>query len=103
MQLFSDLAHGFAVAMTPMHLLWALIGTTLGTAIGVLPGLGPALTTALPLPPTFQSAPPVAFLLFGGIYFGSMFGAPPTSSLLNTPGATPTTGATLDIHPHAPR
>ena len=46
MDTLSQLAHGFAVALTPMNLLWCLLGTTLGTAIGVLPGLGPALTIA---------------------------------------------------------
>jgi hypothetical protein len=47
MDAFSQLLNGFAVALTPMNLLWCLVGTTLGTAIGVLPGLGPALTIAL--------------------------------------------------------
>src|SRR3546814_9614488 len=96
MQLFSDLAHGFAVAMTPMNLLWALIGTTLGTAIGVLPGLGPALTIALLLPITFQVDPTVAFILFGGIYFGAMFGGSTTSILLNTPGESATIVTALE-------
>jgi len=50
MDAFSQLLNGFAVAFTPMNLLWCLVGTTLGTAIGVLPGLGPALTIALLLP-----------------------------------------------------
>ena len=44
MEVWSALAHGFQVALTPSHLAWCLVGVTLGTAIGVLPGLGPALT-----------------------------------------------------------
>ena len=47
MEAFSQLLNGFAVALTPINLMWCLVGTTLGTAIGVLPGLGPALTIAL--------------------------------------------------------
>jgi putative tricarboxylic transport membrane protein len=77
---------GFSTALTPMNLLWALLGVTLGTFIGVLPGLGPALTIALLLPITFQVDPAAAFIVFGGIYFGSQFGGSTTSILINTPG-----------------
>src|SRR5438874_13815624 len=86
MDAFSQLLNGFAVALTPMNLLWCLVGTTLGTAIGVLPGLGPALTIALLLPITFKVEPTAAFILFAGIYYGAMYGGSTTSILLNTPG-----------------
>ena len=32
---------GFATAVTPLYLYYALIGAILGTITGVLPGLGP--------------------------------------------------------------
>jgi putative tricarboxylic transport membrane protein len=83
---FNGLMQGFGVALTPMNLLWCLVGTTLGTAIGVLPGLGPALTIALLLPITFKVEPTSAFILFAGIYYGAMYGGSTTSILLNTPG-----------------
>lgn len=38
---------GFATALQPAYLLYALVGVTLGTAVGVLPGIGPAMTVAL--------------------------------------------------------
>lgn len=82
----SGLIDGFAAALSPMNLLWAFFGVTLGTFIGVLPGLGPALTIALLLPITFQVDPAAAFIVFGGIYFGSQFGGSTTSILINTPG-----------------
>jgi len=82
----NGLITGFGVALTPMNLLWCLVGTTLGTAIGVLPGLGPALTIALLLPITFKVEPQAAFILFAGIYYGAMYGGSTTSILLNTPG-----------------
>ena len=85
MDAFSQLLNGFSVALTPMNLLWCLVGTTLGTAIGVLPGLGPALTIALLLPITFKVEPTAAFILFAGIYYGAMYGGSTTSILLNTP------------------
>jgi putative tricarboxylic transport membrane protein len=81
-----DLLTGFAAALTPMNLLWALVGVTIGTAVGVLPGIGPALTVALLLPVTFRLEPAAALILFAGIYYGGMYGGSTTSILLNTPG-----------------
>jgi putative tricarboxylic transport membrane protein len=47
MENFDWLMQGFAEAVTPMNLLYAVIGVLLGTAVGVLPGIGPAMTVAL--------------------------------------------------------
>ena len=80
------LGAGFLVALTPMNLLWSALGVTVGTAIGVLPGIGPALTVALLLPVTANLDPTAAFIMFGGIYYGAMYGGSTTSILLNTPG-----------------
>ena len=96
METLSQLANGFAIALTPAHLLWCLVGTTLGTAIGVLPGLGPALTIALLLPITFKVEPTAAFILFAGIYYGAMYGGSTTSILLNTPGESATIVTALE-------
>ena len=96
MDTLNQLAHGFAVAFTPVNLLWCLLGTTLGTAIGVLPGLGPALTIALLLPITYQVAPEASFILFAGIYYGAMYGGSTTSILLNTPGESATIVTALE-------
>jgi putative tricarboxylic transport membrane protein len=92
------LGAGFASALTVPHLLWALAGTTLGTAIGVLPGIGPALTVALLLPITFTLDPISAFIMFGGIYYGAMYGGSTTSILLNTPGETGSIATAIDGH-----
>jgi putative tricarboxylic transport membrane protein len=81
----AQLAHGFAVALTPLNLFWALIGSILGTAIGVLPGIGPALTIALLLPVTVKMNPTGAFIMFAAILYGAMYGGSTTSILLNTP------------------
>ena len=56
--------------------------------MGVLPGIGPALTVAVLLPVTFTLDPISAFIMFGGIYYGAMYGGSTTSILLNTPGET---------------
>ena len=86
MDAFVQLAQGFADAVTPINLLFALIGTLLGTAVGVLPGIGPAMTVALLLPITYVLEPTGAFIMFAGIYYGGMYGGSTTSILLNTPG-----------------
>ncbi len=96
MDALTQLAGGFAVALTPINLLWCLVGVTLGTAIGVLPGLGPALTIALLLPITFKVEPTAAFILFAGIYYGAMYGGSTTSILLNTPGESATIVTALE-------
>jgi putative tricarboxylic transport membrane protein len=94
----TDLIEGFRTALTVPHLLWALAGVTLGTAVGVLPGIGPALTVALLLPVTFTLDPLSAFIMFGGIYYGAMYGGSTTSILLNAPGETASMVTALDGH-----
>jgi putative tricarboxylic transport membrane protein len=92
------LIQGFVVAFTPAHLMWSLVGVTLGTAIGVLPGIGPALTIALLLPVTYHLDPTAAFIIFGGIYYGAMYGSSTTSILLNVPGETGSIVTAIDGH-----
>ena len=92
------LADGFASALTWPHLAWAFGGVTLGTAVGVLPGIGPALTVALLLPITFSLDPVSAFIMFGGIYYGAMYGGSTTSILINSPGETASIVTAIDGH-----
>ncbi len=98
MDALASLAHGFSVALTPLHLLWCALGVTLGTAVGVLPGIGPALTIAILLPITYQVDATSAFILFSGIYFGAMFGGSTTSILINTPGESATIVTAIEGH-----
>ena len=98
METISGLMQGFAIALTPINLLWALAGVTVGTAIGVLPGLGPGLTIALLLPITYKVDPTSAFILFAGIYYGAMYGGSTTSILINTPGESASIVTSLEGH-----
>ncbi|MGH8631672.1 MAG: tripartite tricarboxylate transporter permease, partial [Burkholderiales bacterium] len=68
------LLNGFAQALTPANLLFALIGCVLGTLIGVLPGLGPAAGTAILIPLTFKLDPTGAIIMLAAIYYGAMYG-----------------------------
>jgi putative tricarboxylic transport membrane protein len=81
MDAFGQLVEGFGAALTPGHLLWALVGVTIGTAVGVLPGIGPALTVALLLPVTYRLDASSALIMFAGIYYGGMYGGSTTSIL----------------------
>jgi putative tricarboxylic transport membrane protein len=96
MDTLQALREGFASALTLANLMWALTGVTLGTAVGVLPGIGPALTVAVLLPVTFSLDPTSAFIMFGGIYYGAMYGGSTTSILLNTPGETGAIATAID-------
>ncbi|MBL8523457.1 MAG: tripartite tricarboxylate transporter permease [Betaproteobacteria bacterium] len=90
MEVWSLLLQGFQVALTPVNLMWALVGVTFGTAVGVLPGIGPAVAIALLLPLTTKIDPSGALIMFAGIYYGAMYGGSTTSILLNTPGESAT-------------
>lgn len=96
MDVVGSLLGGFATALTPQNLLYAAIGVVLGTAIGVLPGIGPALTISLLLPVTFGLDPVPAFIMFGGIYYGAMYGGSTTSILVNTPGESASVVTAVD-------
>src|SRR5205809_986613 len=96
MDTFAALAHGMAVAVQPMNLLYALVGVFLGTAVGVLPGIGPALTVALLLPVTYKLDPGGSLIMFAGIYYGGMYGGSTTAILINTPGESASMATALE-------
>ncbi|MGF6346155.1 tripartite tricarboxylate transporter permease [Variovorax sp. W2I14] len=88
MEIFNALMAGFGAAITPVNLLWCLVGCALGTAVGVLPGIGPAVAVAMLLPITGKVDITASMIFFSGIYYGAMYGGSTTSILLNTPGET---------------
>ncbi|MDN6401072.1 MAG: tripartite tricarboxylate transporter permease [Brachybacterium sp.] len=92
------LMQGFAGALTPINLLWVVVGCLLGTAVGVLPGLGSSMAVALLLPMTFALDPTAAFILFAGVYFGGLFGDSTMAILLNTPGQASAIASTFEGH-----
>ena len=103
MELISNLALGLSTAITPINLLYCLIGVFLGTVIGVLPGLGPTATIAMLLPITFVLPPISALIMLAGIYYGSQYGGSTTSILVNLPGEAASVVTTLDGYQMARR
>jgi TctA family transporter len=92
----SNLLLGFSVAVSPIHLLYALIGVLLGTLIGVLPGVGPVATIAMLLPITFNLSPLAALIMLAGIYYGAQYGGSTTAILVNLPGESSSVVTCLD-------
>src|SRR5437868_5670527 len=99
--LFSNLALGFGVALSPINLLLCLIGALVGTLVGVLPGIGTIATVAMLLPITFGLPPVGALIMLAGIYYGAQYGGSTTSILVNIPGEASPVGTTLDGHQRA--
>jgi len=85
MDFLTNISLGFSVALTPLNVLYAMLGAIVGTSIGVLPGLGAP-----------QPSPAASCLLRNGTHigdhfdgrhlFGAMYGCSTTSILLNIPG-----------------
>jgi putative tricarboxylic transport membrane protein len=86
MEAWSSLLNGFASALTPYNLLFALIGSIAGTLVGVLPGLGPTAAIAMLLPLASHLDPAPAIIMMAAIYYGAMYGGSTTSILVNIPG-----------------
>lgn len=96
MDTFTDLALGFATALTLANLLYCLLGVFVGTAVGVLPGLGPTATIAMLLPVTFGLPPVSALIMLSGIYYGAQYGGSTTAILVNLPGEASSVVTALD-------
>src|SRR5512145_288006 len=96
MDVFANLATGFAVALTATNLLYAFFGVVLGTLIGVLPGIGAVPTIAMLLPITYALTPVSALIMLAGIYYGAQYGGSTTSILVNLPGESSSIVTCLD-------
>src|SRR6059058_426973 len=94
MEVFGDLAGGFATALHPINMAMLFVAVVLGLVIGVLPGLGGTSGVAILLPVSVfiaQGSLPgsnatTAIIFLAGIYWGALFGGVITSILFNIPG-----------------
>lgn len=103
METLNFLMQGFAVALTPESIMFAIIGSILGTLIGALPGLGPANGVAILIPLAFSLglSPTSSLILLTSVYAGAMYGGRISSILLNIPGDEPAMMTCLDGYPMA--
>jgi len=103
LDVLAQLAHGFAVALTPLNLALAFAGAFLGTLIGALPGIGPVNGVAILIPIAYalKLPPESALILLAGVYYGAEYGGRISSILLNVPGDAGAVITTLDGYPMA--
>ena len=94
--MLDNLLLGISTALTPVNLLWCLVGVVLGTVIGLLPGMGSSTGVAILIPLTLTVEPVTALIMLAGIYYGSQYGGTITSVLLSTPGEAASVVTTLD-------
>ncbi|MBT3773057.1 MAG: tripartite tricarboxylate transporter permease, partial [Gemmatimonadales bacterium] len=100
MDALSHLISGFGVALQPLNLALAFVGTFVGTFVGMLPGIGPINAIAILVPVTYAlGLPPAsALILLAGIYYGSQYGNSISTILLNVPGTASAVVTAIDGH-----
>jgi putative tricarboxylic transport membrane protein len=96
--LVSNLALGFATALSVQNVVLCFLGCLIGTVIGVLPGVGPIATIAMLLPLTFKVDPTGALIMLAGIYYGAQYGGSTTAILISIPGEATAVVTVLDGH-----
>jgi len=94
--LLNSLISGFAIALQPINLFYALVGAILGTVVGVLPGIGPLGAMAILLSFTLGIDATGAMIMFAGIFYGAMYGGSTTSILMNIPGESASVVTCID-------
>jgi len=99
----SALGAGFAVALEPVNLVVAALGSFIGTVVGMLPGLGPINGVAILLPLAFALKLPAetALILLAAVYIGCEYGGRISSILLNVPGDAGAIMTAIDGYPMA--
>jgi putative tricarboxylic transport membrane protein len=96
--IFSNLALGFGVVLTPENLVYCFLGCLVGTLVGVLPGIGPLAALSLLLPVTFKIPAAGSIIMLSGIFYGAMYGGSTTSILVNIPGEAASVVTCIDGH-----
>ena len=96
MEAWPNLLAGFSVALTPLNLGLAFLGSMFGMVVGILPGFGPAAALALLLPLTYNLGPASAVLTLAAIMCGAQFGGSITAILLNIPGEASSVATCID-------
>jgi putative tricarboxylic transport membrane protein len=103
MNTLEHLINGFAVALSPLNLLVAALGSLIGTVVGLLPGLGPINGVAILMPLAFamKLPPETSLILLAAVYIGCEYGGRISSILLNVPGEAGAIMTALDGYPMA--
>lgn len=95
------LALGLNTALTPVNLLYCVLGVTLGMIVGVIPGIGTMAAISMLFPITFYLEPTTALIMLAGMWYGTGYGGRTASILLNLPGTPANAVTCLDGYPMA--
>lgn len=103
MSVLQHLIDGFGVALSPVNLVIAALGSFIGTVVGLLPGLGPINGVAILMPLAFamKLPPETSLILLAAVYIGCEYGGRISSILLNVPGDAGAIMTALDGYPMA--
>src|SRR5688572_19431296 len=101
MDMLSNLALGFDVAISAEALLFCFVGVTIGTFVGVLPGIGAVAAISMCLPLTFYMDPTVGLIMLAGIFYGAQYGGSTAAILMNIPGTATAAVTCIDGYPMA--
>jgi len=96
-----DLLGAIGFVLTPVPLLWLLLGVTSGIFVGAVPGLSGGMLIVLVMPLTFYMDSTQALILMIGIYVGSVSGGLISATLLRMPGTPSSIMTTFDGYPMA--
>jgi putative tricarboxylic transport membrane protein len=101
MEILQNLFMGFETILSPIYLIYTLLGVILGAIIGALPGLGASAGIAILLPITYGMNPIAGIVMLCGIYYGGMYGGSITAITINTPGDSAAVMTAIDGYPLA--
>ncbi|HEY2560056.1 MAG TPA: tripartite tricarboxylate transporter permease [Caldimonas sp.] len=101
MDAFVSLMHGFEVLLTPVNMMYMVLGILFGILLGFLPGVGGANGIAILLPLTFTMSPTTAVIMLAAIYWGALFGGAISAIMFNIPGEPWSVATTFDGYPLA--
>jgi putative tricarboxylic transport membrane protein len=96
MEFFSNLILGFSVAVTPLHLLYALHRRAARHADRRAAGHRPGRDHRDAAADHLQSRPVAALIMLAGIYYGAQYGGSTTAILVNLPGEASSVVTCLD-------
>jgi putative tricarboxylic transport membrane protein len=92
---------GVATAVTPLNLVFIVLGVSLGIVVGAIPGMSAPMAIAIAVPLTYAMNPVTAIAFLLGVHKGGEYGGAISSILINTPGEVSSALTALDGHPLA--
>lgn len=99
----SFIVTGLLNVISPVNMLFIVLGTAIGLVVGALPGLSATMALALLLPVTFQLPPETGLSMMAGLYLSAMYGGSIAAIILRTPGTPAAAATVLDGFPMGAR